>query len=176
MILPYRIAALFYCFNEQDEVLLIERTQEPNRGLWSPCSGHLQMDLGEAPYACACREAGEELGLTLQPCDMHLTGLLSVYGYQEQMHLLIFIFEVLKKLTDLPPEHKEGRFQFFSLSALTSLKLPQTELEIIWPWFWQYRNGFFAAHCHCHPDGRKEWTLEEARMENQLAAENLRIP
>jgi len=32
----------------------------------------------------------------------------------------------------------------------------------LWPWFWQHRGGFFAAHCHCNEDGRYEWTLEES--------------
>jgi 8-oxo-dGTP diphosphatase len=73
--LPYKIATLLYCFNEQDEVLLLERAQEPNRGFWSPCGGKLKMDSGESPYACACREAGEELGIKIQASDLHLAGL-----------------------------------------------------------------------------------------------------
>ena len=65
--LPYKLATLLYCFNERDEVLLLERAQEPNLGLWSPCGGKLHTDTGESPYACACREAQEELGLALSP-------------------------------------------------------------------------------------------------------------
>ena len=71
--LPYKLATLLYCFNERDEVLLLERAQEPNLGLWSPCGGKLHTDTGESPYACACREAQEELGLVLSPSDLHLT-------------------------------------------------------------------------------------------------------
>ena len=41
MSLPYKIATLLYVFNERDEVLLLERAQEPNRGLWSPGGGKL---------------------------------------------------------------------------------------------------------------------------------------
>ena len=63
MVLPYKVATLLYCFNERDEVLLLERAQEPNRGFWSPCGGKLKMDIGESPYACACREAEEEIGV-----------------------------------------------------------------------------------------------------------------
>jgi 8-oxo-dGTP diphosphatase len=63
MPLPYKIATLLYCFNERDEVLLLERAQEPNLGYWSPCGGKLHTDIGESPYACACREAEEELGV-----------------------------------------------------------------------------------------------------------------
>jgi len=144
-------------------VLLLERAQEPNRGLWSPCGGKLKMATGESPYVCACREAREETGLALRPEDLHLTGLVSEHGYQGQSHWLMFLFEVKPRLKSVPPRHVEGRFQFFTRAALEGLpNLPQTDREKIWPWFWRHRGGFFAAHCHCHADGRNEWTLEES--------------
>ena len=163
MILPYRVATLLYAFNSRDEVLLIERTQEPNRGLWSPCGGKLHTETGESPYVCACREAREELGLELSPSDLHLAGLVSEDGYQGQSHWLMFLFEIKPKLKTLPPIHPEGRFQFFPREALATLNVPDTDRERIWPWFWRYRGGFFAANCHCRPDGGNEWTLEETR-------------
>jgi 8-oxo-dGTP diphosphatase len=159
--LPYRVATLLYCFNDRDEVLLLERVQEPNLGYWSPCGGKLHTDIGESPYACACREAEEELGVKLAPSDLHLAGLVSEHGYLGQSHWLMFLFEVKKKLNTVPPTHREGRFQFFPREALSTIKIPQTDKEQIWPWFWQFRGGFFAAHCHCHPDGTNVWTLEE---------------
>jgi 8-oxo-dGTP diphosphatase len=161
--LPYKIATLLYCFNERDEVLLMERAQEPNFGLWSPCGGKLHTDEGESPYACARREAAEELALTIETEELHLAGLISEHGYQGQSHWLMFLFEVRRRLRQLPPAHREGRFQFFARGALAGLKMPQTDLERIWPWFWEYRGGFFAAHCHCSPDGTNRWMLEEAR-------------
>jgi 8-oxo-dGTP diphosphatase len=164
MPLPYKIATLLYCFNERDEILLLERAQEPNRGLWSPAGGKLRTDTGESPYACAGREAAEELGLGLSPADLHLTGLVSEHGYQGQNHWLMFLFEVKKKLSAPPPAHREGRFQFFNRAALEGLALPQTDREKIWPWFWEHRGGFFAAHCHCHPDGGNDWTLEASKL------------
>jgi 8-oxo-dGTP diphosphatase len=163
MVLPYKVATLLYGFNERDDVLLLERAQEPNRGFWSPCGGKLKMDIGESPYVCACREAGEETGLSLRPADLHLTGLVSEHGYQGRTHWLMFLFEVKPRLKSLPPVHAEGRFQFFARAALAGLNLPQTDREQIWPWFWGHRGGFFAAHCHCHPDGRNDWTLEESK-------------
>ncbi len=163
MSLPYTISTLLYCFNEQDEVLLLERAREPNRGLWSPGGGKLHTDRGESPYACACREAREELGLSLKPSDLHLTGLISEHGYQGQAHWLMFLFEVKPRLNKLPPPNREGTFQFFPARALPSLKLPQTDREQIWPLFWRCRGGFFAAHCHCLTGERHEWTIEECR-------------
>jgi 8-oxo-dGTP diphosphatase len=163
MTFPYKISTLLYAFNAQDEILLIERGQEPNLGCWSPAGGKLDTATGESPYACACREAVEEIGVSLVPGDLHLTGLVSEHGYLGQAHWLMFLFEIKTKLSVLPPPHREGRFRFFPKAALSGLRLPQTDAETIWPLFWQHRGGFFAAHCHTHPDGKNEWTLEESR-------------
>jgi 8-oxo-dGTP diphosphatase len=103
------------------------------------------------------------MGMKISPADLHLTGIIAEQGYQGQSHWLMFLFEVKRKLTDAPAPHREGRFKFFSRAELTSLKMPQTDGEQIWPLFWRHRGGFFAANCHCHADGRNEWTLEESR-------------
>lgn len=160
--LPYKIATLLYCFNEQDEVLLMERTKEPNLGLWSPCGGKLDTDSGESPYACACREAFEELGLQISPADLHLAGLVSEHGYMGQAHWLMFLFEVKPRLKEVPPPHREGRFAFFAKQELTALNVPATDLEQIWPLFWKHRGGFFAAHCRTSPGTANVWTLEQS--------------
>ncbi len=161
MPLPHQIATLLYCFNEAGEVLLLERTREPNRGLWSPPGGKLHTAEGESPYACACREAHEELGVELTPADLHLAAIVSEHGYQGQAHWLMFLFEVKRKLRALPPPDDEGRFQFFSRAAMETIPLPQTDRQTVWPLFWKHRGGFFAAHCHCHADGHDTWTIDE---------------
>jgi 8-oxo-dGTP diphosphatase len=176
MALPYKIATLLYCFNERDEVLLLERAQEPNLGLWSPCGGKLNTEIGESPHACACREAREEIGLDLTPADLRLTGLIAEHGYQGQSHWLMFLFEVKPRLKSLPPAHREGIFKFFPRDALASLKMPQTDLEQIWPLFWRHRGGFFAAYCHCHPDGRNEWTVEESIKSREPSRNGIQAP
>src|SRR6478752_7523124 len=98
MSMPHKISTLLYCFDRDDEVLLLERAQEPNLGLWSPCRGKLHTDVGESPYACAKREAHEKLGIELTTTDFHLTRLMSEYGYQGQSHWLMFLFEVTRRL------------------------------------------------------------------------------
>jgi len=160
--LPYKIATLLYCFNTQDHVLLLERAQEPNRSLWSPCGGKLHTEAGESPYACAIREAQEELGLNIRLGDLHLTGLVSEHGYEGQAHWLMFLFEVLPKLNSLPPAMREGRFEFFPRDRIETLKLPRTDREQVWPQFWKHRGGFFAAHCRCQPEASDSWTIEES--------------
>ena len=162
MPMPYKIATLLYCFNERDQILLLERAQEPNLGLWSPCGGKLKTETGESPYACACREAGEELGLEIIASDLHLTGIVSEHGYEGNAHWLMFLFEVKPRLKTLPPPIKEGRFEFFEAAQLEKLPLPQTDRERIWPLFWQHRGGFFAAHCRCLEDDVNQWTIEES--------------
>src|SRR5207302_11258320 len=112
--LPYKISTLLYCFSERDEVLLLERRKEPNLGLWSPCGGKLKIEIGESPYACACREAEEEIGLRILPADLHLTGIVSEHGYLVQSHWLMVLLEVKRKHDKVPPSDYEGRFEFFS--------------------------------------------------------------
>ncbi|MFO1498582.1 MAG: NUDIX domain-containing protein [Verrucomicrobiota bacterium] len=160
--LPYKISTLLYCFNAQDEVLLLERAQQPNLGLWSPCGGKLDTAIGESPYACACREADEELGLKLASRDLHLVGLVSEAAYEGQAHWLMFLFEVKVRLSTVPEPHREGRFSFFARDNVSHLRVPQTDAEMIWPLFWRHRGGFFAAHCRTFADGRNEWQVEEA--------------
>lgn len=160
--MPHKISTLLYCFDKDDRILLIERAQEPNRGLWSPCGGKLKTELGESPYACACREAQEETGLIFTPADLHLTGIVSEHGYHGQAHWLMFLFEVKPRLTAVPPPHREGRFAFFNRSELDALPLPETDRTTIWPMFWQHRGGFFAAHCHCYADGHNDWLVEQS--------------
>ncbi len=163
MPLPYKVATLLYAFNHSDEVLLLQRAQEPNRGLWSPCGGKLQQDVGESPHGCACREAQEELGLELHPSDLHLTAVVSEDGYLGQAHWLMFLFEIKKRLTTLPPPHREGSFRFIPRHQILSLEIPETDRTHIWPLFWQHRGGFFAAHCHCRDPHSFEWSLLESR-------------
>ena len=170
LILPYRISTLLYCFNERDEVLLMERTREPNRGLWSPCGGKLHTEIGESPYACACREAAEELGLTIDFSDLHLLGVVSEMGYEGQAHWLMFLFEIKRRLAELPPPHAEGHFRFFAREELQGLKMPRTDVGQIWPLVWRHRNGFFAAHCRANADGKDQWVLEESRPATTIAS------
>lgn len=162
MALPLTISTLLYCFNAAGEVLLLHRSQSPNRGLWSPCGGKLKASQGESPYDCACREAEEEIGLKIDPSHLHLTGMVSEHGYEGQSHWLMFLFEIKVRLNRLPPPHREGQFGFFTASALESLPLPITDREQIWPLFWKHRGGFFSAHCHCLSENQNIWTIEES--------------
>ena len=160
--LPHQIATLLYAFNARDEVLLLCRQRPPNQGMWSPFGGKLDSGEGESPYACACREALEEIGLAAQPHDLHLTGLISEHGYEGQAHWLMFLFEIKPRLSTLPPVHAEGQFAFFSRENIESLSVPQTDRDLIWPQFWKHRGGFFAAHAQVRGEASYDWTVEES--------------
>lgn len=160
MALPYKIATLLYVFDDAERVLLLERAREPNQGLWSPPGGKLETATGESPWACACREAREELGLVLSPGDLHLAGIVSEHGYAGTAHWLMFLFEVRPRCHQVPPPIPEGRFAFFSRDEIRGLPIPETDRAQIWPLIWKHRGRFFSAHCRCHTDGSHEWTLE----------------
>jgi 8-oxo-dGTP diphosphatase len=162
MPLPYKVSSLLYAFDPADRILLLHRRREPNRDCWSPPGGKLLTDHGESPYACAAREAQEELGLPLRAGDLHLTGIVSEHGYLGTAHWLMFLFEIKPRLAQLPPAIAEGQFGFFARGEMDSLHLPRTDRETLWPLFWRFRRGFFAAHFDCYPDGRVEWSLEES--------------
>jgi len=105
---------------------------------------------------------------TLQPTifvyDGHAGGIgISERGYEGQAHWLMFLFEIMPRLEAIPPPHPEGTFAFFAPDQLPLTLMPRTDTEQLWPLFWKYRGGFFAAHCHCLSQDRFEWTLEETR-------------
>ena len=164
MSLPHKISTLLYCFNAREEILLMHRAQEPNLGLWSPPGGKLHTADGESPHACAYREAAEELGLKINPSELHLTGIITETGHEGHAHWLMFLFEITTKLNSLPRPHREGKFEFFSRPRLDALKMPATDREMIWPLFWKHRDGFFAAHCHTTAGQPNRWTLEQSNV------------
>jgi 8-oxo-dGTP diphosphatase len=161
--LPHKISTLLYAFNGRGEVLLLQRRRPPNAGLWSPPGGKLHTAYGESPHACARREAEEELGLKFGAGDFRLTGVVSERGYLGQAHWLMFLFELAHPLAVVPKSHPEGDFAYFSRAALEGLRIPDTDRERLWPWFWEHRGGLFVAHADCDAAGGVRWTLEESR-------------
>ena len=155
--MQHKISTLLYCFDTVGRTLLLRRTHAPNAGLWSPCGGKLKTDLGESPYHCALRELREETGMVAEEADLHLTGMVSEAAYENASHWLMFLFEVRKPFTQLPPPHPEGEFHFFAREELEDLPLPETDRRYIWNLFWKYRGGFFASHCQTRPDSELIW-------------------
>ena len=164
MSLPHKLATLLYCFDQEDRLLLLKRHLPPNVGRWVPPGGKVEVEIGESPYTCACREASEEAGLEILPKDLHLTGLVSESSYEENTHWYIFLFEIKQRLLKLPKPCDEGEFKFFTVNEIEQLDIPRTDREQIWPLFKKHRGGFFSGHYHCLDGDTFNWTLEESNL------------
>src|SRR5208283_621649 len=90
--LPYRIAVLVFLENAAGEHLLLLRAKAPNKGVWSPIGGKLEMASGESPFECAVRETLEETGFRIGVADLHLFSMIAEKAYEGQSHWLMFLF------------------------------------------------------------------------------------
>src|SRR2546421_4256354 len=122
--LAYKIAVLVFLENAAGEHLLMLRAKAPNLGVWSPIGGKLETTLGESPFECAVRETLEETGVAADPDDMHLFAMIAEKAYEGHTHWLMFLFRCKKQVTALPPDIAEGRFGFFSRTAVDALPIP----------------------------------------------------
>ncbi len=158
--LPYKIAVLCYLFDAEGRVLLLHRHRPPNRHLYSPIGGKLETGDGESPTACAVREIREEVDLSVEPEDLHLTGIVSETGYGDETHWLMFLYEVRGAVTVTRTHFGEGRLEWLNREQISQLPIPDTDRCVIWPLFWRYRGRFFMAHIHCQ-GGQLRWRLEQ---------------
>ncbi|MEM1107808.1 MAG: NUDIX domain-containing protein [Planctomycetota bacterium] len=158
--LPYKIAVLCYLFDDQGRVLMLHRRKPPNRDLYSPVGGKLEQGIGESPTACAVREIAEEVDLTVSEDDLHLTGIVSESGYENQTHWLMFLYEVTHPVEIQRMTFDEGTLEWFTPEQLSDLPLPETDRRVIWPQFWKNRSRFFAAHIDC-AGSEMTWKIEQ---------------
>ena len=157
--LPYRIAVLCYLFDERDRVLLLHRRRPPNRDLYSPVGGKLDLARGESPSSCAVREIAEETGVEVSSQRLHLTGIVSETNYAEA-NWLMFLYEVVGPVCVGRRACAEGQLQWHDRDEIERLDLPPTDRQVIWPLFWRYRGRFFMVHIDC-TDGQMTWRQEQ---------------
>ena len=167
--MPYRVTTLIYCFDSHDRTLLLQRRKAPNQGLWSPCGGKLDTNLGESPHHCALRECREELGIETAISNYRLTGIVSERETNGEDHWLMFLFELLPRIDRTPAPIDEGEFAFFEARRIPELPLPRTDREQIWPLFWRHRGGFFVAHCETSVEGER-WTVEQSQPKRNFTS------
>lgn len=159
MSLPYQIAVLCYLYDERGRLLLLHRVKPPNKDLYSPIGGKLHMSEGESPMSCAIREIHEEVELDVSPADLHLTGLITETGYQDQTHWLMFLYELRKPVTIRRMEFREGRLEWHGFEEIQKLPIPDTDRLVIYPLLRRFHDRFFHAHIDCR-NGGCEWRLE----------------
>ena len=76
------------------------------------------------PMPAPAAKRKEELGVGLEPSDLHLTGIVSEHGYQGQSHWLMFLFEVKPQTDGAPAAAPRRTLQFFATRELERLNLP----------------------------------------------------
>jgi len=165
--LPYRIACLCDLRDERGRVLLLHRVKPPNKDLYSPIGGKLDMASGESPAQCARREIMEEAAIEVPPERLHLGGLISEAGYEGEGHWLLFYFRVLGPVEVTTGVMCEGRLEWHDPGEIDRLSLPETDRRVIWPLIRRTEPagpgqlpGFFSVHIDCTgPEMR--WGIEQ---------------
>jgi 8-oxo-dGTP diphosphatase len=161
--LPYKIAVLCYLYDEDNNLLLLHRAKEPNCGKYSPIGGKLEAKVGESPHECAIREIREESGVTVEPSEIRLSGMLAETAYEDKTHWLIFLFEVKRAVQHDEIEQMdidEGVLEWVHVDEVEHKNIPDTDRRIIWNLVKQHRGGFFAVHIDCSTEPFS-WTVQE---------------
>lgn len=162
--LPFKISVLVFVRDESGRLLLIERLKEPNKNLFSPIGGKLEMALGESPFECAIRETREEIGLEISESDLHLFSMVSEKAYEGGCHWLMFLFDCKKRISALPEKICEGAFKFFDEADVFGgkVRIPDTDRILLWDIWKRYRDSGFAvlrADCNGGINFKTEQTI-----------------
>ncbi len=110
---------------QNDEVLLVRRVNEPQQGLWSIPAGFI--DAHEDPRAAAQRECLEETGL-----EVKITGLLNVVGGREHERGadLVIVYSAVVTGGSLQPGDDADQAAFFPRDHLPPLAFRATRLVL----------------------------------------------
>jgi len=158
---PFKISVLIFVRDAAGRHLLLQRAKEPNKGMWSPIGGKLEMSAGESPFECAIRETYEEIGLEVTEKDLHLFSVISEKDYEGSGHWLMFLFACRKILDDLPASIEEGVFAFFTREEIDRVAVPETDRAALWPLFDRFQDGFVCLRASCDPSQPLQITIEE---------------
>jgi 8-oxo-dGTP diphosphatase len=131
------LTTLVYCLDD-DSVLLMKRHKEPNLGLWVAPGG--KIELGESPYECAQRELHEETGLLAT--FLHFRGLVTEVSPRPDWQWMLFIYVVTAFTGALTADEREGRFQWWPLSRVAQLPIPQAD-AVFYPYVTDLSRPFY---------------------------------
>jgi 8-oxo-dGTP diphosphatase len=76
--------------------------------------------------------------------DLKLFAYISEKNYEGSGHWLMFLFDCLASLNDLPPNGPEGTFAWFDREEVDNLKIPETDHLLVWP-IYDKRHSEFSA-------------------------------
>ena len=158
--MQYKISVLIFLKDQAGRFLMLKRAKEPNKGLWSPIGGKLEMPTGESPFECAIREAKEETGIDLTESDLHLFCMAAEKAYEGKGHWLMFLFDCFKPLERLPPGIDEGAFAFYTRAEIDSIAIPETDRRGLWEMYDRFHKRFVALKVDCQPGKPLEFVIE----------------
>lgn len=119
---PLKLATLVYALRDE-QVLMLRRTTEPNRGLWVAPGG--KFDHGESPSECAVREMYEETGLRIQAPV--LRAVMTETSPRADYQWLTFIFVAWDFEGTFTPAPGIGEFRWVSVDEVTNLPIPPAD-------------------------------------------------
>ncbi|AFL85548.1 ADP-ribose pyrophosphatase [Belliella baltica DSM 15883] len=112
-----------------DHFLLLKRTKDPNKGLYTPLGGKL--DPFETPLNAAIRETWEESGIKVN--NMEFRGILTETSPVDYNSVdynwisYVYLAEIEKKVIK---ESEEGTLEWIHLNDLIKLPTPKTDIFI----------------------------------------------
>lgn len=119
---PLQLATLVYALRDE-QVLLLRRTTEPNRGLWVAPGGKL--DHGESPAECAVREMREETGLAIE--RPVLRAVMTETSPRADYQWLTFIFVAWDFDGTFTPAPGIGEFRWVPVDEVAKLTIPPAD-------------------------------------------------
>ena len=144
-----KLATLLYIKNSDGDYLLLERSNEPNKGLLSPPGGKLHLHDAESPFACAVREAQEECGIDSTPADWELLGIITEKNYPKIGNIMMFLFEYKGILNEQPSDFNEGKYVFVPKNKIYDSNVPDSDKLYIWNFVLKNNGRFFSIHLDC---------------------------
>jgi protein-S-isoprenylcysteine O-methyltransferase Ste14/8-oxo-dGTP pyrophosphatase MutT (NUDIX family) len=119
---PLKLATLVYALRDE-QVLMLRRTTEPNRGLWVAPGG--KFDHGESPTECAVREMYEETGLRVQ--QPVLRAVMTETSPRADYQWLTFIFVAWDFEGTFTPAPGIGEFRWVPVDEVEKLPIPPAD-------------------------------------------------
>ncbi len=117
------LATLIYA-QRGDEVLMLYRHKEPNRGLWIAPGGKIEP--GESPRACAIRELQEETGL--QATAPELRAVITEISPDPNWQWLMFVYRTpVAAGAKAAGDGREGRLRWVAIDDVLDLPIPQAD-------------------------------------------------
>jgi len=118
-------------FRNHDEILLVQRGQEPNKGLWALPGG--MVELGERVRDAAVREVKEECNLDIVPEDVISVVDLILKDRDGKVKYHYILIEYLASYSEgeLQPRSDVIDARWFSEAQLAELDIPEVTRKVI---------------------------------------------